>query len=224
MNIQDVVEKFRWELRNVQWPGEILEQSPAITRRTSSSQSRCELTCFAVNDENADSLIREEIVRTQYLKLDLEWKVFSFDFPDLVRRLKSAGFSVGEHEAMVVYDLSEGLKAIDEHARSAASRVVNMRGLDDYQAAYAAAFDKDCSTTVAQLAGAVKSGHRGHDAYVAYVDSMPASVGRLYTNPKSAFAGLYGGGTSPDFRGRGLYRSIVAARARDALVQERVTC
>lgn len=143
--------------------------------------------------------------------------MFSFDFPDLVRRLKSAGFSVGEHEAMVVYDLSEGLKAIDEHARSAASRVVNMRGLDDYQAAYAAAFDKDCSTTVAQLAGAVKSGHRGHDAYVAYVDSMPASVGRLYTNPKSAFAGLYGGGTSPDFRGRGLYRSIVAARARDAL-------
>ncbi len=32
-----------------------------------------------------------------------------------------------------------------------------------------------------------------------------------------AFAGLYSGGTVPDYRGRGAYRALVAARAAEAL-------
>ncbi|MDB5295009.1 MAG: acetyltransferase, partial [Phycisphaerales bacterium] len=42
-------------------------------------------------------------------------------------------------------------------------------------------------------------------------------AGRLYTHPASAFAGLYGGGVRPAYRGRGFYRAVVAARARDAV-------
>jgi hypothetical protein len=52
--------------------------------------------------------------------------------------------------------------------------------------------------------------------YIAFMDGCPASVGRLETHPDSWFAGLYGGGTIERFRGRGLYRALVAARARMA--------
>ena len=34
--------------------------------------------------------------------------------------------------------------------------------------------------------------------------------------PDRAFAGLYGGGTDPVWRGRGVYRAVVAARAAEA--------
>ena len=45
---------------------------------------------------------------------------------------------------------------------------------------------------------------------------MPVSTGRLYTHARSWFGGLYGGGTRAGHRGRGFYRALVAARARDA--------
>jgi hypothetical protein len=53
--------------------------------------------------------------------------------------------------------------------------------------------------------------------YIAYADDQPVSIGRLYTHPDSIFGGLYGGGTLAAFRGRGFYRALVAARARDAI-------
>ena len=217
MSIVELIEEFRWELRNLQWDGEILEQSPAVTRRSISTGRLCELTCHAVTDENADELIRQEISRAHDLKITLEWKAFSFDPPSLVPRLKSAGFSVGESEAMVVYDLTDGLGPFQESNRSHVHRVVNTELLQDFQTVCTAAFGRDCSETVAQLARAIETGRTGHDAYIAYAVGVPASVGRLYTNPKSAFAGLYGGGTSPSYRGQGLYRAVIAARARDAL-------
>jgi GNAT superfamily N-acetyltransferase len=51
---------------------------------------------------------------------------------------------------------------------------------------------------------------------MAMANGVPAAVGRLYTHPDSHFGGLYGGGTRPAFRGQGLYRALVAARARAA--------
>jgi GNAT superfamily N-acetyltransferase len=124
---------------------------------------------------------------------------------------------VGEQEAMVVYDLTEGFDLFEELACSAVDRVTTVEALSHFQAAYLAVFDNDCSDTVARLAEAIQTGGSGHDAYLAYADGVPASVGRLYTNPQGSFAGLYGGETLPNYRGKGLYRAIVAARARDAL-------
>ena len=72
------------------------------------------------------------------------------------------------------------------------------------------------SFTTDELAEAIRTGRQGHNGYIGYVDGEPASVGRLYTGPRSVFAGLYGGGTREEFRGRGCYRALIAARARDA--------
>src|SRR5688572_15373512 len=54
-------------------------------------------------------------------------------------------------------------------------------------------------------------------AYVGYAGEEAVSVGRLYTNQESPFGGLYGGATIAAYRGRGFYRALVAARARDAV-------
>lgn len=52
--------------------------------------------------------------------------------------------------------------------------------------------------------------------FVAMAGDLPVCGARLDLNPGTAFAGLWGGGTVPGWRGRGIYRALVAHRARIA--------
>ena len=42
-------------------------------------------------------------------------------------------------------------------------------------------------------------------------------AGRLQVVPGTDFAGIWGGSTLPEYRGRGIYRALVSARARSAV-------
>jgi hypothetical protein len=68
-----------------------------------------------------------------------------------------------------------------------------------------------------RLARSMAAECRQQLGYIAMADGHAVSVGRLETHPDSIFAGLYGGGTLASHRGRGFYRALVAARARDAM-------
>ena len=56
------------------------------------------------------------------------------------------------------------------------------------------------------------------ELWVAEADGEIVSSGRLEPVPGTEFAGIWGGATRPEWRGRGLYRALTAARARSALV------
>ena len=58
----------------------------------------------------------------------------------------------------------------------------------------------------------------GMELWVAEADGEIVSSGRLEPVPGTEFAGIWGGATRPEWRGRGLYRALTAARARSALV------
>ena len=58
----------------------------------------------------------------------------------------------------------------------------------------------------------------GMELWVAEADGEIVSSGRLEPVPATEFAGIWGGATRPEWRGRGLYRALTAARARSALV------
>src|SRR5690606_4608372 len=53
-------------------------------------------------------------------------------------------------------------------------------------------------------------------AVVALAGGEPVSAARMELVPGARFAGLWGGGTVRDWRGRGIYRALVAHRARIA--------
>lgn len=57
------------------------------------------------------------------------------------------------------------------------------------------------------------------ELWVAEVGGEFVSAGRLETTPGSVVAGIWGGGTLPQWRGRGIYRALTAARARSALAR-----
>ena len=57
----------------------------------------------------------------------------------------------------------------------------------------------------------------GMELWVAEADGKIVSAGRLEPVRGSRFAGIWGGATLPECRGRGIYRALTAARARSAL-------
>jgi ribosomal protein S18 acetylase RimI-like enzyme len=57
----------------------------------------------------------------------------------------------------------------------------------------------------------------GMELWVAEIEGRIISAGRLEPVTGTQFAGIWGGATRPDWRGRGVYRALTAARARSAL-------
>jgi hypothetical protein len=96
-------------------------------------------------------------------------------------------------------------------------RVDRPEQLADFRRIAECVFAKNYEFTCNELREALCTSSTQHRGYIGYCDAEPASVGRLYTHPQSHFAGLYGGGTLSSHRGKGLYRAVVAARARDAI-------
>jgi ribosomal protein S18 acetylase RimI-like enzyme len=61
----------------------------------------------------------------------------------------------------------------------------------------------------------------GMEMWAAWAEGRIVSAGRLEPVAGSDFAGLWGGATLPESRGRGIYRALTAARARSALAAGR---
>jgi GNAT superfamily N-acetyltransferase len=57
---------------------------------------------------------------------------------------------------------------------------------------------------------------RPTEAVVARAGERPVSAGRIEFSEGRDFAGLFGGGTAADWRGRGVFRALVAHRAARA--------
>jgi predicted GNAT family acetyltransferase len=53
--------------------------------------------------------------------------------------------------------------------------------------------------------------------YGAYVDDKPVASARMYYPENSQFSSMWGGGTLPEYRGKGVYTALVAARVQEAI-------
>jgi GNAT superfamily N-acetyltransferase len=144
-----------------------------------------------------------------------EWKVFSHDRPaGLEAALAAAGWTGEEAETFVVSDMEQGMPPADRVAGLEIREVSDPTGFADFLAVNAAANGRPARQSVDELEKTVDD--PGLAYFVAYADGYPASSGGLHLLPGRAFAGLYSGGTVPDYRGRGVYRALVAARAAEA--------
>jgi hypothetical protein len=205
------------ERRSLCRDGEVIEVLPNVTRLRPADGAYHAVVYASLTPGRVDAEIAEQLAHYRRLGAAFEWKVYSHDRQaDLLARLSSAGFTVGAKEAVLVLDLCDPPAWIGEDAPVEVLRVRNAEEVALFRAAAEEIFGKDYGNTAGQFERAIRDGSTQHLAYYALVDGVAASIGRLYTHPASAFGGLYGGGTRPAFRGRGLYRALVAARARDA--------
>jgi GNAT superfamily N-acetyltransferase len=146
----------------------------------------------------ADGKVEPLVARMRDVSGWVEWKYYSHDLPaDLPERLLGAGLEPEEEETVVVAEAA----SIPPPPADVELRIVTEEFVD--------------------LAQRVFGGRRFElpekaVAVVVVVDGEAVSGGRVDLEDDVEFAGLFGGVTLPEYRGRGFYRATVAKRAEIA--------
>ncbi|HLW60667.1 MAG TPA: GNAT family N-acetyltransferase [bacterium] len=170
---------------------------------------------WELTEADADRAIDEQVAYYASLGRAVEWKVYGHDRPhDLGDRLAARGFEPRAPETLMVWDLAGGVPSASSTPDIAIRRVRDEAGLLDLVAVASAAFGRDLRAQDDRFRSRLDDPTLG--LFVAYAGVVPVAEGRLEMPPGRSFAGLWGGGTLPPFRGRGIYRALVAARAREA--------
>jgi GNAT superfamily N-acetyltransferase len=168
----------------------------------------------ALDEETADEAIGAQIAYFAARGLGFEWKLYAHDRPgDLAVRLLAAGFAPGEDETLMVAEAS-ALRTEVELPRGVRLReAVDAAGVRLMADVHAAAFGADDPGFRARLEAQFADSPDAAAGVVAMAGDEPVCAARLELPPGRSFAGLWGGGTVPEWRGRGLYRALVAYRA-----------
>jgi GNAT superfamily N-acetyltransferase len=145
----------------------------------------------------------------------VEWKTRGHDEPaDLAARLRRAGFVPEERETVLV-GRAAALAAESQPPRGVVIRQVTTGGdLRRIAAMQGAVWGQDMSWLADDLLGRLATASGDLIVLAAEADGLIVSAAWLVLQPGIDFAGLWGGSTLAPWRGRGIYRALVARRAR----------
>ncbi|MBF9067055.1 GNAT family N-acetyltransferase [Streptacidiphilus fuscans] len=173
-----------------------------------------------LDDATADAAIAAQVDYFTSLEREFEWKLYSHDTPaDLSARLLAAGFVPDPAETLMVADV-KAVKAVGAHAELPdgirLERVTDAAGVDLAADVHEQAFGTSADRLRLRLASQLRGRPETFSLVVAMAGDVPVCAARMELHPGTDFASLWGGGTVPAWRGRGVYRALVAHRARIA--------
>jgi ribosomal protein S18 acetylase RimI-like enzyme len=150
----------------------------------------------------------------------VEWKLRAHDLPaELPERLVAAGF-VPERSSAVLLGFAEEVAAEPVLPEGVVLRRISaaedLRRFADQQTEVSGS---DCSWVAADLSARLSADPTQITVLVAEADGRFACTAFAVYSPGTDFVALLGGATLPAWRGRGLYRAMVAARAREAVTR-----
>ena len=202
--------------------GAVGEQvGPVVRWRTAGGEGWSGIVWSDLDVGTADAVIADQIAFFADRAEQFEWKLYSYDQPpDLGQRLLAAGFIAEDAEALMVADaariagqdgadgpLPDGVRLVP---------VTDEAGIELMIDVHDRVFGPD-----PQLRSALMGQLRNSPDLVVLVLAMagdePVCSARVSFGTGTEFAGLWGGGTLPEWRGRGIYRALVGYRARLAV-------
>jgi GNAT superfamily N-acetyltransferase len=170
-----------------------------------------------LDETNADDVIAEQVRYFSERGRSFEWKYYAYDRPaDLPERLRAAGFQPDEAEALMVADATE-LPEIGPPSGVHFVEASDEDALRHVQAVHDKAFGGDHGPMIESLRSQVAAGVVV--PVLAMAGDTPVCAARVDFHTGTEFASLWGGGTVPEWRGRGIYRAMVSYRARLALAR-----
>lgn len=165
----------------------------------------------------ADAAIAEQVAYFADRGEQFEWKTYSYDQPpDLGERLIASGFVAEDAEALMVADagriarhdgadgaLPDGVRLIEVTDEAGVELMVDVADR---------VFGHDPQLR-RSLLGHLGKSPESMALVLAMAGATPICSARVSLD-STDFAGLWGGGTLPEWRGRGIYRAMVGYRAR----------
>jgi GNAT superfamily N-acetyltransferase len=149
--------------------------------------------------------------------LEFEWKLYAHDRPaDLGARLRAAGFVPEPPETLMVAEVAALPQEPQPPAGVRLETVTDAAGVGRAAAVHERAFGTSAERLRTRLLDQLERAPQTLNLIVAMAGDEPVSSARMEFHPGTDFASLWGGGTVEPWRGRGVYRALVAHRARTA--------
>ncbi len=201
----------------VEWPGLRREVAGDIVRQIGLSGRGGCVIYSSLENQDVKSAIQDQIEYFESIGQSFEWKVYSHDAPpDLKEQLIAHGFEAEVTEAILALDLAVLPALLLQRTNHDIRRITDPGRITDVVAVKEGVWGENFEELGYRLANDLRSVPEQLSVYVGYVDDLPVSAGWIYFHPNSQFAGLWGGSTLPEYRKRGFYTALVAARSREA--------
>src|SRR6185436_15765518 len=201
----------------VEQPGMKREVAGPVVRQIDLSGRGSCIIHSSLENQNVENTIRDQIGYFESIGRDFEWKVYSHDRPpDLKEQLAVHGFEVEETEAIMALDLTTLPALLLQPTNHDIRRITDPSGIADVIAVKEQVLGDSFDGLGTRLANDLRNVPEQLSVYVGYAADTPVSSAWIYFHPKSQFASLWGGSTLPEYRKRGYYTALVAARSREA--------
>jgi GNAT superfamily N-acetyltransferase len=201
-------------------PGTYVEQGERVTRIISTGGGWSGVVWSDLAETDAGTVIDAQVRRFAALAQPWEWKHYSYDQPaDLPGRLEAAGFTPDPAETLLVAEIADLNLDTSPPAGVALVRVTDATGAAALVRVHDEVFGGDHAAIGEAIVAGLDLQPRPVEAVVAVAGETTVCAGRVEFPEGRDFASLWGGGTVPGWRGRGVFRSLVAYRAR--LARER---
>ncbi|WP_030613839.1 GNAT family N-acetyltransferase [Streptomyces fulvoviolaceus] len=199
-------------------PGARVERVGGVVRQVADAHGWNGVVWSDLDEAGADAAIAEQIAHYSGLGHEFEWKLYGHDLPvDLGQRLRDAGFTALPEETLMIAEVADLTLDVEPPEGIRLLPVTDRRGVDLVADVHEEAFGTDSSRLRHQLLARLTDDPDSVVAVVALAGDVPVSAARMEMVPGTRFAGLWGGGTVEGWRGKGIYRALVAHRARAAV-------
>ncbi|MCX5095155.1 GNAT family N-acetyltransferase [Streptomyces sp. NBC_00365] len=198
-------------------PGARVERVGKVVRQVGTEHGWNGVIWSDLDESAADAAIAEQMRYFGELGREFEWKLYGHDKPEgLGKRLRAAGFVAQPEETLMIAELGD--LALDAQPPEGVRLlpVTDRAGVDLVADVHEQAFGTDSTRMRHQLLAQLTGDEDNVVAVVALAGDVPVSAARMEMVPGTRFAGLWGGGTIDSWRRRGIYRALVAHRARVA--------
>ena len=195
----------------------VVERTAHVTRHVDARPSGWSGVVWSdVDASSAPVVVAEEVARFRELPGDCEWKHYHHDrFRSLPEHLVAAGLTPGQVEWVMVAEAS-AVPVIAPPDGVELVPVVDAEGVDAVVHVHEVAFGAPFGWLGERIRETLREAPSRLDVLLAVAGGEPVSAARTEYYPGTRFAGLWGGGTVPGWRGRGVYRALVSARAAAA--------
>lgn len=198
-------------------PGARIERVDKVVRQIGAERGWNGVIWSDLDEVRVDAAIAEQIDYFTGLGREFEWKLYGHDKPeDLGQRLRAAGFTAEPEETLMVAEVADLTLDVEPPDGVRILPVTDRAGVDLVADVHEQAFGTDSTRMRQQLLAQLTGDEDNVVAVVALAGDVPVSAARMELVPGTRFAGLWGGGTVEGWRGRGIYRALVAHRARVA--------
>jgi GNAT superfamily N-acetyltransferase len=221
MNHDEVLALFDRRMRqeaSPDSPGAVVERIGDVVRQTGGAADAWTGVLWSdLTEETADAAIAQQVAHAAEVGREFEWKLYGHDGPaDLGDRLLAAGFEPEPTEALMVAPVAGLLTdaALPDGVRL--QQVVDAAGVELVVEVHTRVFGDGGDRMRSRLLARLADDPDTLSMVVAVADGEPVCAARMEFCPGTGFAGLWGGGTLPAWRGKGIYRALVAHRAREA--------